>query len=820
MTPGQPLLDRLRLLANEMRCSEQMRTVHHPVPQKGRPLRANRVDLQPPGSVALVNSNGRMTLSPFRTGIFRIYIQNRRERQAWARDNSWTVNLSSADRRGWTYSDAGQTLHFTCVLRDGSQASVDAQPGEGLVSCRVRPDFAVADATAPQVTRDWILIRKRLDTAGQVRVFGFGENALPMDKAGSKVIMWNTAPFVHRTGGGGLYQSWPVAIFLRQDGLATGLVFDSPSYSVFDFSPDGKEMDYAVKDTELNYFVLLGPELPDVVRQLALLTGTLSPIPKWALGYHQSRWSYAPSSRVREVAAEFRKRDIPCDALYLDIDHMDRFKCFTWGPGFDDHERLIGDLHAQGFKVVTILNPGLKVDPGYRPYESGLRWKAFVTGRGGRPASGKVWAGKSYFPDFTSAPVRQWWGTLVSEFVASGVDGIWCDMNEPTTFDSPFSLPPRAVHRPSSATAVSHERVHNVYGYLMSRATYEGLSKTQRLPFVMTRSTYLGGQKYATTWTGDNQSDWDNLRAGIPMILSLGLSGQPISGPDIGGYAGTPTPELYERWILQGALYPYSRTHSRKGTGDQEPWSFGPKVETSARKAIKLRYRLIPYLYSLTFESTLTGEPLARPIFYYGTALGALDPEFYETEFLLGPHLLVAPLMDQSPTRMCYLPPGKWHSWWSLREVEGGRVYETVAERDTDLPLFIAENAVVPLYAENESMSSVPDRSLQSLELVVTLGTRAEGRVVEYFDGESLLAYDVRFTAEEGAVRGEVGLVRNGSSPTRYRPPQILQIRLNRRVSAVDVTSGCSTRSLEPVGESWTRVTIKDPAFPVKCVFR
>ncbi len=804
-----------RDLVDHVRSSEQMRSVERSVPTSGRPLRGNRVEILDTGPVTMVDRNGRVTLSPFAKGIFRVYIQGKREHLAWARDNSWTVDLSTADNKGWRFTGTRAAPRYSCSLGDGSQASVDADPADGTVSFRVLDDYVLNDATAPQVTGDWILLKKRLDTQGTVSIFGFGENALPMDKAGDKVFMWNTAPFIRGPGGGGLSQSWPVAIFLREDGVAMGLVVDTPSYSTFSFSKDGKRADCAAKNTELNYFVLLGPHLPDIARQLARLTGTISPIPKWAMGYHQSRWSYTPSDRVREVAAEFRERDIPCDAIYLDIDYMDRFKCFTWDRGFHDHVKLIADLHAKGYKVVTILDPGLRAEAGYGPYEDGVGRKAFVADRKGRPVTGKVWAGTSYFPDFASQPVRQWWGHLVNEFAADGIDGIWCDMNEPTTFDSPFSLPPRSVHRPSPTATASHERIHNVYGYLMSRATHEGLSEGGKIPFVMTRATYLGGQKYAITWTGDNHSSWDDLHACIPMILGLGLSGQPISGPDIGGYAGTPSPKLYERWILQGALYPYSRTHTRKDTPDQEPWSFGPEVEESARRAIRLRYRLIPYLYSLTYDSSRTGEPLARPIFWSSAEGSALDPAFYETQFMLGPNLLAAPLMDESPTRKCYLPSGSWYSWWSRDKIEGGRVYETSSENDTDLPLFVADNAVIPLYPEG--VSFVPDGSLPSLDILVTLSSRAEGRVVEYYDNDSLLAFEVLFIDEGEEIRGEIRLLRSGSPPSRYRPPQLLRMLLSRRILTAEVITPCSRCSHESIDEVWTAVTIADPAFPLRC---
>ncbi|MEW6423440.1 MAG: TIM-barrel domain-containing protein [Bacillota bacterium] len=511
----------------------------------------------------------------------------------------------------------------------------------------------------------------------------------------------------------------------------------------------------------------------------------------------------------------FRDKDIPCDVIYLDIDYMDHYKCFTWGEAFQDYQDLIRDLHAQGFKIVTIINPGLKIEPGYHPYDSGVSQGMFIVDQEGSYVAKRVWAGRSHFPDFLNPSVQKWWGELVAEFVKSGVDGIWCDMNEPTTFDSKRTLPPDVIHKLSDTVKFPHERVHNLYGFLMSKATYEGLLKATHLPYVITRATYLGGQKYATTWTGDNVSNWEHFRASIPMILNLGLSGQPVVGPDIGGFEGTPSPELYERWILQGALYPYSRTHTRKGTNDQEPWSFGPNVETSARKAIKLRYQLVPYLYSLLFEATQNGQPIMRPIFYRAPTVEALKPEFYETEFLLGPSLLVAPLMDPAPARSCYLPPGAWFSWWCGKERKGGQIYQTSPEEDTNLPLFIRENAIIPMYPDAPCF--IPNCSLKNLEILVAVKNQAEGMIVEYFDRESLLAYEVLFSMKSGYIEGKIYVKRQGKIPTGYQPPENLYIRLNYRIRSAEFISVQQAYSISSDSgrDSWTRITIFNPSFPL-----
>ncbi|MEW6182146.1 MAG: glycoside hydrolase family 31 protein [Bacillota bacterium] len=785
-------------------------------PQQGLALRNNHIEYAGRDHVILKNKYGKIVSGPFNRGIFKVYIRGAHNKAPLLEHDSLTIDLSNKDRYGWKMRETKDTVEFTYALTNGLKARLSVDAAKGTLSFLIGSDLVMAEPLSPQVTRDWLLVKKHVLWPGGVKVFGLGENTPPMNKAGQTIIMWNTFPLVYKQGVTPLYQSWPVVIFQLTDGPAIGLVFDNPNYSVFKFSADGKRMKYSVRDSEISYFVLLGPTMPELMRQLTSLTGALPPMPKWALGYQQSRWSYTPSSRVREIAAEFRKRDIPCDTIYLDIDYMDRYKCFTWGEAFSDYLELIRELHGSGFKLVAILDPGLKTEPGYAPYETGVEKGMFVLDPGGGYVKRNVWAGPSCFPDFVNPLVREWWGGMVEEFVKSGVDGIWCDMNEPSTFDLRRTLPPYAIHKASETRRLPHRQVHNAYGYLMSKATYEGLFRTTRLPYVITRSTYLGGQKYAVTWTGDNGSDWEHFRAGIPMILNLSLSGQPVVGPDIGGYHGTPSPELYERWILQGALYPHSRTHARRNTGDREPWTFGPEVEKSARKAIKLRYRLIPYLYSLLYEAAYNGQPVMRPIFYHAPVSLTLNhQEFYETEFLLGPHLLVAPLMDPAPTRTCCFPPGRWYSWWCRKEHEGGEVYETVAEEDTDLPLFIGENAVIPVYPDPPSY--IPDRSLDSLEIIITLKDRAQGTVVEYYDRESLLAYEVRAGTGTGRIEWEIRLKRFGRTPAGYRPPKTLHIRLNHPIRKLRLDSWYShSLAPDPINEMWTMVTINKPTFPLK----
>ncbi|MDD4239400.1 MAG: glycoside hydrolase family 31 protein [Desulfotomaculaceae bacterium] len=815
--PPKMLAVRQGLLRGTLSFIQRWLNNEHP-PGKGLRLTNNKVVYAGVDSLKLKGSNGVISFSPYGPGIFRAYYCAKDKAEPLLEDKSWTIDLAKQSADGWSLKRTAETSEYTCSLAGGIEAGITIVGTLGTIACRIDSTPVMLDLGPVQTTKEWLLVEKNLVRPGTVGVFGLGENTPPMNKAGKTVTMWNTSPIDYSTGANPLYQSWPVVIYQYAAGPAFGVVFDNPAYAVFRFSSDGKSLRYAIKDTELNCFFLLGPTLPELLGQLSYLTGTLPPLPKWSLGYQQSRWSYTPSAQVREITSEFRKRDIPCDVIYLDIDYMDHYKPFTWGKSFQDHQDLMRDLHSQGFKVVTILDPGLKVEPGYQPYESGVKQDMFVKDRNGANMNKLVWPGSVHFPDFINPSVREWWSTMVCEFLRSGVDGLWCDMNEPATFDFRSTLPPDAVHRRlQGSSTLTHRQVHNLYGFSMSRATYEGFLKTNRLPYLLTRSTYLGGQKFATTWTGDNSSNWEHLQASIPMMLNLGLSGQPISGPDIGGYRGSPGPALYQRWILQGALYPFSRTHTMEDSPDQEPWSFGPEVEASARRAIKLRYRLIPYFYSLLFEATRRGQPLLRPLFYYNPTAESLQPEYYETQFLLGPHLLAAPLMNLNPTRTCYLPPDQWYSWWTGKAVGGGQTYQTTAQKDTDLPLFLHENSVVPVYPEPPSY--IPERSLDELELIITIRDIAQGLVVEYFNRSALLAYQAQFHLKESWVEGMIYMLRQGDVPEDYHPPVHLYLTINHRVEQMVLLTTCAGYSTEkhPNFDGWTKINIKRPGFPLSC---
>ncbi|HEV2862673.1 MAG TPA: TIM-barrel domain-containing protein [Pyrinomonadaceae bacterium] len=450
--------------------------------------------------------------------------------------------------------------------------------------------------------------------------FGLGEKAAPTFYLNSqRFVMWNTDTYGYPRGLDPIYQSVGFYTALRREqgrGLAYGLFLDNTSRAYFDMGKtDPARLTFGAASGELNYYVFTGgrERTPrNVLRDYTDLTGRAPLPPLWALGNQQSRWSYFPESRVREVARRFRETRTPLDVLYLDIDYMDGYRVFTWDKTrFPDPARLISDLKAEGIRVVLIIDPGIKADPDYFVYQQGRQGNHFVKTEDGKELNATVWPGVCAFPDFTDAKAREWFGSLYGKHLDEGVAGFWNDMNEPGVFLSDQTPKPDLYHHPMKTFPLTarhagdglpgtHARYHNVYGMQMARATFEGNRRLRpdSRPLVITRAGYAGVQRYSAVWTGDNVASWDHLRLSVTMLLNLGVSGVPFVGSDVGGFSGNPSPELYARWLQAAALSPFFRSHSEYVSKPHEPFAFGPEFTDINRKTIELRYRLLPYLYT------------------------------------------------------------------------------------------------------------------------------------------------------------------------------------------------------------------------------
>jgi alpha-glucosidase len=540
-------------------------------------------------------------------------------------------------------------------------------------------------------------------------VYGLGEKAFGLNLRGRWLEMWNTDPHSYVPGDDPIHLSIPTLVALRE-GRAYGFLFDNPGRARFDLGqarPD--RLRYEADSGELCAYFFAGPTPAAVLERYTELTGRMPLPPRWMLGYHQSRWSYYPEEEVRSLAAEFRRRRIPCDVLHLDIHYMDGYRIFTWDPErFPDPAGLLAELREQGLRVICILDPGVKVDPGYRVHDEGLARDAFCRLPGGRLFRGPVWPGQCYFPDYTDPEVRAWWGGLYESLLADGVAGFWNDMNEPAIFGG--EMPQTMQHRYEGRGA-SHEQVHNVYGLLMARASAEGVRRLRpeaRLP-IISRAGYAGLQRFALVWTGDNHSQWEQLRMGVSMCLNLGLSGIALCGPDVGGFSGDCDGELLARWSQVGALTPFFRNHSALGTARQEPWAFGEPYESICRRWIELRYELLPYLYTAAWQAAQTGLPMMRPLSLAYPA----DRRTYslDDQFLLGDALLAAPVgYPDQVSRRVYLPGGAWYDFWSGARCQGELEAEAPLER---MPLYVRAGTVLPRGPVLQHTGEWPPEALQ-----------------------------------------------------------------------------------------------------------
>ncbi|KEO81598.1 glycoside hydrolase family 31 protein [Tumebacillus flagellatus] len=523
--------------------------------------------------------------------------------------------------------------------------------------------------------------------------YGFGEKTGHLNKKGTLQSMWNTdvyAPHVPEITE--LYQSIPFFLATRGD-LVYGVFLDNPGKTEFDLNGEDTYK-ISCHTGDLEYYFLYGPTMKDVVGQYTFLTGRMPIPPKWAIGYHQSRYSYETDLEVRELAQNFRNREIPCDVIYLDIHYMDEYRVFTWHPTrFPQPKKLLSDLRADGFRVVPIVDPGVKKDAKYIVYREGVTHEHFCKYLEGETYHGVVWPGVSAFPDFTNTATQKWWGEKHAGMIADGIEGIWNDMNEPAIFNETKTMDLEVMHG-NDGDPKTHGELHNHYGLLMSKATYEGLKEQLggKRPFVLTRAGYSSIQKYAAVWTGDNRSFWEHLSMSVPMILNMGLSGIAFAGADVGGFAHHSNGELLARWTQVGAFLPYFRNHSAIGFARQEPWSYGEEYEAVIKQYIEMRYVFLPHLYTLFREASVSGMPVVRPLVLEYPQ----DPKTHNMsdQFLFGDSILIAPIMQpDTDHRAVYLPAGTWIDYHTGEVLEGGRTILAHAPIHV-MPMYVKEGAV------------------------------------------------------------------------------------------------------------------------------
>ncbi|PAU94559.1 hypothetical protein CK503_07125 [Aliifodinibius salipaludis] len=635
---------------------------------------------------------------------------------------------------------------------------------DGALLCKDKKPFFRKDTIMKGITK----IKITKEAPEGTHYFGLGDKITENGLRGESFENWNTDSYAyeleeHRDP---LYRSIPFYHALNSDGNAYGIFLDNTYRSHFDFdSNDNNTCTFSADGGCMNYYFIYGPEPTTVSERYAKLTGTPQMPPLWGLGYHQCRWSYYPEERVRKLADNFREKEIPCDALYLDIDYMDDYRVFTWNRDrFPDPKQMISDLKEQGFETIVMIDPGIKVDNDYEIYQQGLENDYFCKRPDGELMIGPVWPPKTVFPDYTHPEVREWWADLYKDLLTEkGVSGVWNDMNEPAVFEVKAKTFPNDIRHHFEGEQVSHKKAHNIYGMQMARASYEGIKKHKqgKRPFLLTRANFSGGQRYAALWTGDNIANWEHLRHALEQCVRLSISGYSFTGTDIGGFIEQPSAELFTRWLQLGVFHPLFRNHTMgydaegaevikedqveqkklQSDADQEPWSFGEKHTRINRSVIELRYRLLHYLYTAFYQYIQHGTPILRPTaFAHPTDSNATTSR---DTFLFGDKILVAPVIKKGARgRKTYLPSGQWYDYRTNELLKGGKTHKVDAPV-SEIPFFVKAGTVLPL---REVMQYTRERDPELLELNVYYGTQVSESYLYEDQGEG-------FTHNEGNYR-------------------------------------------------------------------
>ncbi|MBF9254569.1 DUF4968 domain-containing protein [Pontibacter sp. 172403-2] len=542
------------------------------------------------------------------------------------------------------------------------------------------------------------------------RFIGLGEKTGPLDRRGNGYTNWNTDAYGYAVNQDPIYSTIPFYIGIH-DGLNYGIFLDNTYQSDFNFGASNNRFSsFGVQGGEMDYYFIYHTKVADIITSYTYLTGRMPIPPLWSLGYQQNRYSYYPDAEVMRIARTLREKKIPADGITLDIHYMDAYKLFTWDKNrFPDPAGMNKQLEDLGFKTTVIVDPGIKVEPGYHAYESGKKADIFLKYPDGQYYTGQVWPGWTHFPDFTSEKGRDWWRNQVKRFADDGVDGLWNDMNEIATWGN--KMPDNVLFNYDGHLTTSKQG-HNVYALEMVRTSYEGARTTMnKRPFILTRAGFAGLQRYTAIWTGDNRAEDDHMLAGVRLLTSLGLSGVPFTGMDIGGFTGNPSVGLYARWIQLGAFTPYFRNHTGVNTKSSEPWAYGEEVTEIARNFINLRYKLLPYLYSTFYEATQNGLPVARSLAINYTQDPKIYDGQYQNQYLFGEAFLIAPFASTVNFGKVYFPEGKWYNLYT-GEVESGNQEKIIPLAYNKMPVYVKAGSIVPMQSLIQTTAEQPTDTL------------------------------------------------------------------------------------------------------------
>ena len=675
--------------------------------------------------VTLEYADGRqLLLDVYTNEIIRVFMNRGRT------TNSYAIKGDKHHKTSYTVDDKGDHIELrtpSLIVKAYDNCKVDFYDGDGnplVMDYRGQRQPLPNDldeehqSTVLAEGHDINLLDKTNDHYYEViksmspdeQFYGLGDKPGFLNKRGYDYDNWNVDfGQVHNESVKGIYKSIPIMYGLK-NGHPYGLFFDNTYKSHFDL---GKESEnyyyYSATDGNVDYYVLGGHSLKDVVANYTYLTG-VTPLPqKWVLGYQQSRWGYSTSDdRVAKIADGFEKYHLPIDVIHLDIDYMRGYRDFTWDTTkFKNPKQFVAEMRKRGIRLMPILDAGVKQDKDdYDIYKEGIEKGYFVENPDGTVFVGRVWPGDAVFPDFGRPEVRNWWAKHVKFFADVGACGVWNDMDEPASFDG--ELPTDLIFH-DGEQKTTHTRMHNVFGHLQAQAAYEGMkAATGKRPYIITRAAYAGTQKYSTIWTGDNQSIWSHLQLAIPQLNSLGMSGFAIAGTDIGGFQKDTTPELLTRWLEASLFVPLFRNHAEMGTRYQEPWSFDRQTLDTYRDYLNLRYRFVPFLYDQLRHETESGLPVMRPLVLNYDQ----DPAVRQIndEYMVGTSILVAPIVNQgADKRLVYLPAGKWLDFWNNAEYSGQQTIMVNAPLEK-LPLFIKKDTILPWDNKVKHISDEPEK--------------------------------------------------------------------------------------------------------------
>ena len=669
------------LLINKVPC--QMNRLSE---QAGNVIKETKID----GGVELKLSNGFARITAYNATTVRIRVS----KFPFSSDHSFAIDNLSATGKLEAVKDGGKDKVYKT---DSLEIRVNTQPfrvsifnNNGKLLCADEATLGIS------WFGDKVSCYKQLHT--DEKFIGLGEKTGDINRRGNYYQNWNTDAPAYSNIQDPLYATIPFFIGIH-DSVTYGIFFDNSNKSYFNFGGGADEelFHFGADDGEMNYYFFGGSTVASIIKDYTNLTGRTPMPPLWSLGFQQSRWGYDNQEQLLTIAKTFREKKMPADVIVSDINYMDDYKVFTWSSKYPDVKGMLSQMKTMGFDMVTIIDPGIKVEKGYKAYEDGLAGNFFAKYPGGRPYIGHVWPGRCHFPDFTKAEARQWWGNNFKEvYIDKGVKGFWNDMNEPAAWGREF---PNLIEFGEGKDKQTLYSVKNAYGLLMAKSTYEGtkLGLNGQRPFVLTRASYSGVQKYSAQWTGDNVSSDEHMLLGFRLLNSMGLSGIPYVGMDIGGFMGNPTPELFIRWLSLGVYSPLFRNHTCINYNYREPWLFGEENTVKIRAILEQRYRLLPHLYSAFYQAHQTGMPINRmlPIDY--TFDDKAYSNKYQNQFFFGDGLLVCPVASTEKSIEVYLPgKGKWYRLNTDKVYEAGSNYFVESPLD-DVPVFVKESSIIPM---------------------------------------------------------------------------------------------------------------------------